>query len=164
MSTDDPKELVRQGYDHLSEHYDQAFGGETKYRVWLAELDRQISSAARVLDLGCGSGIPVARVLAATGRRVVGVDISDVQIGRARRLVPDADFIPADATAIDFEPESFDAVVCLYMLIHLPLDQQFPLLAKIAGWLRPQGLLVTTTGHRAWTGSDDNWLGSGTTM
>ena len=71
VSTEDPKELVRRGYDALSEHYDRAFGGESKYRTWLAELDRQISSAARVLDLGCGSGIPVARVLTATGRQVI---------------------------------------------------------------------------------------------
>ncbi|MFI6165914.1 class I SAM-dependent methyltransferase [Nocardia sp. NPDC051052] len=164
MSTDDPKDLVRHGYNALSEHYDKAFGGQTKYQAWLAELDEHIPSAARVLDLGCGSGIPVARMLAATGRRVVGVDISDIQIARARQLVPDAEFVRADATAIDFGPDSFDAIVCLYALIHIPLDQQFPLLAKIAGWLRPQGVFVATTGHHAWTGIDDNWLGTGHTM
>lgn len=38
------------------------------------------------------------------------------------------------------------------------------MLVKIAGWLRPQGVFVVTTGHRAWTGSDNNWLGSGRTI
>lgn len=79
----------------------------------MAELDQRIPSDAMVLDLGCGSGIPVARMLATAGRQVVGVDISDIQIGRARQLVPDAEFIRADAMAVDFAPESFDAVVCL---------------------------------------------------
>lgn len=164
MTIDDPKNLVRRGYNAVSEQYDQVFGGEAKYREWLTELDQRIPSAARVLDLGCGSGIPVARMLAATGRQVVGVDISDTQIARARRLVPAAEFLRADATAIDWKPQSFDAVICLYTLIHIPLDQQFPLLAEIAGWLRPRGILLVTTGHHAWTGHDGNWLGSGRTM
>lgn len=164
VTTGDPKDLVRQGYNALSEHYDRAFGGETKYQAWLSELDQQIPSAATVLDLGCGSGIPVARMLATTGRRVVGVDISDVQVDRARRLVPTAEFIRADAAAVDFEPASFDAVICLYALIHMPLDEQLPLLTKVARWLRPRGLFVLTTGHRAGTGTDDNWLDTGETM
>ncbi len=53
-----------------------------------------------------------------------GVDISDVQVERARRLVPGAVFLRADATDLDFPSGSFDAVVCLYALIHMPLDRQ----------------------------------------
>ncbi|MCX5096466.1 class I SAM-dependent methyltransferase [Streptomyces sp. NBC_00365] len=55
-----------------------------------------------VLDLGCGSGVPVARALATAGHRVTGVDISEVQIRRAREFVPQAEFIRADATDLDF--------------------------------------------------------------
>lgn len=158
MTIEDPKELVRRGYNALSDRYDQAFGGE-KYRTWLTELDKHISPAASVLDLGCGSGIPVAQAMAATGRRVVGVDISDVQIARARELVPKAEFLLADATTIDFEPETFDAVVCFYALIHMPQEEQVVLLTKVAEWLPPGGWFVATTGHNAWTGIESNWLG-----
>jgi 2-polyprenyl-3-methyl-5-hydroxy-6-metoxy-1,4-benzoquinol methylase len=49
---------------------------------------------------------------------------------------------------------SFDAIVCLYTLIHMPLDEQPPLLTQIATWLRPSGWLLTTTGHGAWTGTE----------
>jgi ubiquinone/menaquinone biosynthesis C-methylase UbiE len=45
-----------------------------------------------------------------------GVDMSDVQVERARRLVPGAVFLRADATDLDFPSGSFDAVVCLYAL------------------------------------------------
>src|SRR5262245_52786583 len=54
--------------------------------------------------------------------RVTGVDISDVQVERARRFVPGAVFLRADATETDFPPGSFSAVVCLYALIHIPLE------------------------------------------
>lgn len=160
----DPKELVRLGYNVLSSRYDEAFGAETKYAAWLAELCDQVPVDGVVLDLGCGSGVPVARALAATGRRVIGVDISERQIDRARRLVPEAEFIRSDAAAVDFPTGSFDAVVCFYALIHMPLDEQPALLKKVATWLRPGGWFVGTTGHTAWTGTDDNWLGGGATM
>jgi hypothetical protein len=39
-----------------------------------------------------------------------------------------------------------------------------PLLRKIAGWLRPEGWFLGTTGHRAWTGVDEDWLGGGAAM
>jgi 2-polyprenyl-3-methyl-5-hydroxy-6-metoxy-1,4-benzoquinol methylase len=50
-------------------------------------------------------------------------------------------------------------VVCLYVLIHLPLPDQPVLIERIAGWLRPGGWLLATTGHVAWAGTEDDWLG-----
>ncbi|MDX2938418.1 class I SAM-dependent methyltransferase [Streptomyces ipomoeae] len=93
-----------------------------------------------------------------------GIDISEVQVQRARERVPQAEFIQVDATTASFDDASFDAVVSLYALIHIPLAEQPPLLHKVAAWLRPGGWLVATTGHRAWTGVDTNWLGGGTPM
>ena len=154
MDIEDPKELVRRGYDALSLRYDQAYGAETKYQSWISELSGRLPAGGTVLDLGCGSGVPVARALTAQGHHVTGVDISDVQIRRARELVPQAEFIRADATAVDFASASFDAVVSFYALIHIPLDEQLPLLRKVAGWLRPGGWCLGTTGYWAWTGVD----------
>jgi SAM-dependent methyltransferase len=91
---EDPKQVVRRGYDALSARYDEWSGGPTKYRAWLSELHERIPAGAAVLDLGCGSGLPVARDLVAAGHRVTGVDLSDVQIRRARELVPQAEFVP----------------------------------------------------------------------
>ena len=116
------------------------------------------------MDVGCGCGVPVARQLAAAGYQVTGVDISDVQVERARRLVPAAVFLRADATELDFPPGSFDAVVCLYALIHMPLDRQPRLLRDIARWLRPGGWFLAVTGQDAWTGTEDNWLGGPAAM
>ncbi|MCX4744338.1 class I SAM-dependent methyltransferase [Kitasatospora sp. NBC_01287] len=164
MDIDDPKELVRRGYDALSSRYDEVYGSETKYQSWLSELCRRVPAGSRVLDLGCGSGVPVARDLTAAGCQVTGVDISDVQIRRARERVPRAEFVRADATTLDFGGGSFDAIVSFYALIHIPLEEQPPLLRKMASWLRPGGWFLGTTGHRAWTGLDENWLDGGTAM
>jgi len=159
MTASDESDLVRRGYDALSYHYRSDDAGEDRYAPWLAELRAQLPAGGSVLDLGCGNGVPVARSLVAAGYRVTGVDISDVQIDRARRLVPAGTFIRADATAIEFPPRSFDAVVCLYALIHMPLAAQPGLLRRAADWLRPAGWLLVITGHSALTATEDNWLG-----
>jgi SAM-dependent methyltransferase len=164
MAAEDPKDVVRCGYDAVSVRYDEQYGGESKYQPWLGELRAHIRAGGAVLDLGCGSGLPVARDLTAAGYHVTGVDISPVQIRRARELVPRARFIRGDVAAVSFNPASFDAVVSLFALIHLPLDDQPAVLGKVATWLRPGGLFVATTGYWAWTGTEENWLGGGAAM
>jgi 2-polyprenyl-3-methyl-5-hydroxy-6-metoxy-1,4-benzoquinol methylase len=164
MPEPDPREIVRRGYDALSYRYRSDDAGEGGYAPWLDRLREQVPAGAAVLDLGCGAGVPVARALAADGFRVPGVDLSVVQIRRARQLVPLARFLLADATRVAFRAASFDAVVCLYTLIHLPLEEQPGLLGRIAGWLRPGGWLLATTGQDAWTGTEEGWLGGSATM
>ena len=137
VGTGDERDVVRRGYDALSYFYrsDDAVDGE--YAPWLADMHRRLPPAATILDLGCGCGVPVARFLTQAGHRVTGVDISEVQIVRARRLVPTGRFLRADATRLTLPPASFDAVICRYALIHIPMADQLPLLYKIATWLRP---------------------------
>ncbi|GAB1513946.1 class I SAM-dependent methyltransferase [Actinophytocola sp. KF-1] len=158
------KDIVRHGYDVLSRVYQDAYPTGTKYRPWLADLLGRLTPGSTVVDLGCGCGLPTAEVLSAAGHDVTGVDFSEVQVRRARDLVPGARFVCADATEVDFPAGSVDAVLSFYMFIHLPLAEQPPLLARIARWLRPGGWFLATMGHGAWTGVDDNWLGGGAPM
>jgi SAM-dependent methyltransferase len=114
----------------------------------------------RVLDLGCGAGIPVARDLVALGHTVVGVDGSMQQIVRARRAVPAATFIEADICEVEFEAASFDAVGAFYSITHIPPAEQGQLISKIALWLKPGGRLIASFGAgeaEEWTGE---WLGT----
>jgi 2-polyprenyl-3-methyl-5-hydroxy-6-metoxy-1,4-benzoquinol methylase len=164
MTDEYPVNLVRTGYDALSFRYRDDEGNDERYAPWLARLAGNLPAGGTVLDLGCGCGIPVARDLTAAGFRVTGVDISDVQVERARKLVPGAEFVRADAKDAGFAPAAFDAVVCLYALIHMPLDDQPVLLRRIAGWLKPGGWLLATAGQEAWTGTEENWLGGSATM
>jgi 2-polyprenyl-3-methyl-5-hydroxy-6-metoxy-1,4-benzoquinol methylase len=159
MRETDPYELVRRGYDAVSYRYRGDADLPPEYAEWINGLRSRLPDGSSVLDLGCGCGIPVARSLASHGYAVTGVDISEVQIDRARRLVPSATFLNADVTRIEFAVASFDAIVCLYVLIHLPAPAQQLLLHRLASWLRPGGLLVATTGAAAWTGIEENWLG-----
>lgn len=154
----DPKELVRRGYDRISRAYRADDAEEGEYAPWLDLVEKRVPPGSAVLDLGCGCGVPVARRLA-QGYAVTGVDLSAVQIARARELVPEATFVCADMSSVEFPPASFGAVVCLYALIHLPLAEQPPVLRAVATWLRPGGIFLATVGHTAWTGMEKDWLG-----
>ena len=154
----DPKGLVERGYDALSYRYRGDDDDPVEYAPWMDTLIDRLPPAAAVLDIGCGCGVPVARRLAAAGFAVTGIDISRVQIERARSLVPDASFVQTDAAHAAFDPAGFDAVVCLYALIHMPQPEQVELLTRVATWLRPGGWLLVTTGATAWTGTERGWL------
>lgn len=155
---------MRAAYNEVSKLYRGDTDSPENHVAWTRDLSRRLQDPGDVLDLGCGCGIPVARDLANDGHTVTGIDISDVQIERARQLVPEASFVRADAAAVSFEPRSFDAIVCLYALIHMPLEAQPGLIARCANWLRPGGWLLATTGQRQWTGTEANWLGGTATM
>jgi SAM-dependent methyltransferase len=154
----DPKAIVRRGYDRVSRAYRSDDASEGIYSPWLDLIEARVAAGSALLDLGCGNGVPVARRLAPR-YAVTGVDLSPMQIARARELVPEATFVCADMSAVDYANESFGAIACLFALIHLPLEEQPPLLRNIARWLRPGGIFVATVGHRAWTGLEKDWLG-----
>jgi SAM-dependent methyltransferase len=152
------RDLVRRGYDAISHAYrddDGHTGQPSLYATWIDELASLLAPNAAVLDLGCGAGVPATKLLAEKGFDVLGIDISAVQIERARQLVPGARFAQADMVTWEHPEASFDAVVSLYALIHVPLQDQRDLLPKIRRWLRPGGHLLAIVGAERWTGVED---------
>jgi SAM-dependent methyltransferase len=95
---------------------------------------------------------------------VTGIDISERQIERARMLVPDATFLIGDMARWNWEPASFDAVIILYSLIHVPLAVQPQVIEQFADCLVDGEMLLATVGWEAGTGSDSDWLGGGVNM
>ncbi len=161
---DDPKTIVKNGYDLVWKAQLNFYSdGDTQDREFVDELIALHPDGGRALDLGCATG-PVTRLLAGHFA-ATGVDISPVQTEYARKHVPGAEFICADMSDVEFEDQAFSAIVCLYAIIHVPLEEHPAVLRKLYRWLRPGGHLVITTGSRAWTGTEEDWLGvSGATM
>jgi len=161
--TDPRTKLVGSAYDAIGEHFaawrDRIVGDPR--REWEEELVSRLQEGGRVLELGCGAGVPDTQRLAARFR-VTGVDVSRQQVRRARIAVPDAQFILADFTALELEPESFDAVVSFYAFNHVPRELLAPTFVRIHRWLVPGGLLMTALGTSDTEGWTGDWLGAPT--
>ena len=158
---DDPrvdyKTFVRGSYDRCSASYAASRVGVVHPELEL--LGDFLDDGASVLDVGCGSGVPVTRALA---RRfaVTGVDISSEMIRRAEANVPAASFVRADITSIEFADSTFDAVVAFYSIFHIPREEQSRLFRRIRGWLKPGGYLMCTLSRGSETGyTEDDFIG-----
>ncbi len=155
-----PKNLVARGYDTVADAYLGRFSSSAVRDAWLAGFVALLPGKARVLDLGCGAGVPVARQLAGLGHDVTGVDGSARQIRLARAHVPAAAFLQADMTEVELPAASFDGAAAFYSITHVPAAEQGPLLARIGSWLKPGGIFVGSFGAgkaHDWTG---DWLGT----
>ena len=135
------------------------YGGRTMLvRLLMASLGRlrlgssrglleRLGDGALVLDVGCGTGVPIARALVER-YRVTGVDVSREMVRLARRNVREGEFVCSDVMSVDFESGGFGAVVALYSIFHLPREEHGALFRRIWRWLRPGGLLLCTLSHR----------------
>lgn len=158
-----PKETVTEGYNRLSTYYRKHFELTHPYKHWIQDLTLQIREEGDILELGCGDGLPVAQLLS-TQYNYVGVDISEVQIANAKKNILNGTFLVADMSELNFSQNSFDGIIALYSIIHVPIDEQEKLLRSIYVWLRPNGCFLCTVGFKSWTGTETNWILPGTTM
>ncbi|WP_313887639.1 class I SAM-dependent methyltransferase [Lentzea alba] len=153
------KKIVETGYDAIAEHYLtwSAQITDDPRAHYLNELDHRLDDNAKVLELGCGAGVPSTRKLAER-HDVLGVDLSQQQLDLARTNVPGARFEKADMTALDFPDGQFDAVAAFYSILHVPRAEQPALIANIARWLKPGGLFLASLGVGTPDATED-WLG-----
>ena len=160
-----PKDIVKEGYDKLSSDYRKHYEASHRdqYMIWLNDLMVLIPARSNVLELGCGDGIPIASVMS-NEYKYVGVDISPVQIQHAISNVPSATFVVSDMTDLVLDANSFQCVIALYSIIHVPIAEQEELINRIFQWLHVDGYCLCTVGVSAWTGTDENWIQPQTKM
>ncbi|MFI6213584.1 methyltransferase domain-containing protein [Nocardia brasiliensis] len=133
----------------------------TGYRIWSARYDEPGNAAfdidtpvvqrlvdalpvGAVLDAACGTGRH-AGWLVERGHQVIGVDSSPEMLGKARALVPQAEFRTGDLHDLPVSDDAVDLIVCALALNHNSALE--PILAEFARVLRPGGHLVIADTH-----------------
>jgi len=132
-----------EAFDAIGDRYDDAFPhkeGQLAAGAWLAE---QLPAGARVLDLGCGTGLPTARQLVDAGHRVTGVDLSAGMLKLARDNVPEADFRRLDIADLEARGLGpFDGAAAFFSLLMLPRAEIPYALRMLHGQLAANGPLA----------------------
>ena len=156
----DYKETVKAGYNRIASQYLAERTRDSEDIHLLDDLIARLPDRAKVLDAGCGAGIPVAQILS-DRFELTGVDFSEAQIDLARRHVPGAQFVCQDMTKLDYPDDTFDAIVSYYAIIHIPREQHRSLFVNFQRMLKRGGFALLCLGAESLVDDiDENYLGT----
>jgi len=94
-----------------------------------------------LLDVGCGTGT-TDQVLAPRVRSLHGVDVSEEMLIKAQRNVPEAEFSWYDGETLPFDNETFDVVVAICVLHHVPVSQRHRVVSEMVRVARHEGVVA----------------------
>lgn len=154
---------VAESYTALAETYAADRDGDGLERTVVESVLDDLPPDPRVLDAGCGDGVPGLDAAVERGT-AYGVDISAGQLDLATERVPDAGAARGDLRSLPVATDTVDCVLALHSLIHVPLADHRTVCEEFARVLRPGGTLVCTEGHTEWVGENPDWLDTGVEM
>jgi len=128
-----------EAFDQLAEIYQGEHSRNPFQAALIERVNALLPGDRSVLDLGCGTGVPTAKIFTDSGRPVVGIDISEGMLRLAREQVPEADFRHGDIAALPADLGTFGAVTAFFSLLMLSKADIVATLAKVPGWLEPGG-------------------------
>ena len=139
---------MQNAYDQIAEQWHSQNRGQAYIDHVLRYVDlavKGLQPGARVLDLGCGTGTPVARHLVEKGFRVTGVDQSEKMLEIAKRQVPEAEFIHSDMITVQLPP-GFGAAIAWDSIFHVERKHHSGIFHAIAASLEPDGRFLLSVG------------------
>jgi SAM-dependent methyltransferase len=166
--TEESLSSLANGYERIAEEFLTARGrattgiGVSAVRAWA----RSLPPHATILDLGCGSGLPLTQVLVDERHSVYAVDASPTLVAAFRQRFPDVTVACESVEQSVFFERHFDAVLAWGLWFLLPEATQLDLLERVATALNPGGRLLFTAPAQAcsWrdamTGEESRSLGA----
>ncbi|CEG58561.1 class I SAM-dependent methyltransferase [Legionella fallonii] len=140
------KNNVYQIYNELIDWFDKHRNKElTMERFYLNLIQKHVPPGGKVLDVGCGTGHPIAQYLIEHGYEVTGIDASSQMIEQCKQHFPNQRWILADMRTLSLD-EQFNTVIAWHSFFHLPHEDQRHTLKLLAELVLPNGLLIFTSG------------------
>ncbi|EKO3539315.1 class I SAM-dependent methyltransferase [Vibrio fluvialis] len=137
---------MKTDYDAIAEDWNRLRTHLPAPDLALFELFRcYIPPQGRVLDLGCGHGIPIAAMMTERGFTLTGVDRSERLLSLARSAMPQQEWIQSELES--FEPVGhYHGVIIWDSMFHLPRYEHLTLLGKVFEALEPEGVVILSSG------------------
>lgn len=148
MSWHPSSKTIRALYERHATAFDRDRGNRLVERKWLDSFRAVIAPGAAVLDLGCGSGEPMARALIEAGHAVTGIDSSPTLIGLCRSRFPAHDWMVGDMRSLR-PGRRFGGIMAWNSYFHLTPDDQRAMWPIFRDGAAPGAALMFTSGPAA---------------
>ena len=137
------REIVRKGYNEGKYEETYARTNQKIDRIEKAFCDELIErlKGDKLLDLGCGTGMPYTKYFAKKGLKTTGVDISEKHIALAKKNVLEAKFIVGDFFSSKIKGK-FDAITSFFAIFHIPRDEHQKLYEHTYNLLKKDGMIL----------------------
>lgn len=112
-----------------------------------ARLVKQYIQKKKVLDIGCWTG-QLEKLIMQDARELVGLEPSKDAVNVAKKSIPGAFFFVGSAEKLPFENNSFDTVIFLDVIEHVPVQTELKCLKEIYRVLKSRGILILSTGYK----------------
>lgn len=156
----DFKKTVKEGYNTIAARYLAERTRDSEDVRLLNDFIERLPLHVKVLDAGCGAGIPISQMLS-EHFQVTGVDFSEAQIELSKKNVPNATFLCEDMTKLNFPENTFDGITSYYAIIHIPREEHQSLLANFHRMLKPGGFALLCLGAEHLIDDiDEDYLGT----
>ena len=150
----DKEQLVKKGYDEIAANF-QSFRDQFNNTEELVKFVNYLPIGGKVLDVGCGVGIPVAKFFVDSGFELIGIDISEGMLREAKINVPEATFYRYDMSNLDFQDNYFDGLVAIYSIFHVPKHKHVQIIKNFYRMLKVGGYMMLVFNPRENEGVDD---------
>lgn len=131
-------DLIADGFAKMRD----SFAYEQKY---LDLFMQYLQPNSHILDIGCGSGYPIASYIIEHGAKVTGIDASKKLLEVAKIKCPSMETIYGDIRTVELNGK-YDGVLEWWCLFHIPKQDHEKMIDRFASWLKPGGVLEFTTG------------------
>ncbi|PUA27300.1 MAG: hypothetical protein B0W54_11930 [Cellvibrio sp. 79] len=139
---------MKADYNSIAEHWRNARKALPQKDRELFELFlNELPANSRVLDLGCGHGIPVAKLISDQGHRITGVDHSEKLLTFAQIEMPEHEWLLNDLENVEVT-DNYNGIVIWDSLFHLPRQEHLTLLRKAWSALQPKEKIINFTNRR----------------
>jgi 2-polyprenyl-3-methyl-5-hydroxy-6-metoxy-1,4-benzoquinol methylase len=142
--TDDADRIIGL-YQRHAHGFDRERGRNLFERPWLDRFAALVPRGGSILDVGCGSGDPIARHFIESGYEVTGVDSSSPMIDLCRSRFRHATWTVADMRTLDLASRH-DGILAWDSFFHLRRDDQRAMFATFRAHAAPQAALMFTSG------------------
>lgn len=136
---------IKDAYNHICEQWSK-FRKHCKINTCIISFTKYLKKNAKVLDVGCGTGYPIADYLHQQGFIVTGIDVSENMIAKAKELhLERATFLVKDLLEFTLS-EKYDAIIAFDSLWHIPYNRQQDIYPIVSSLLNIGGYFLFTHG------------------